>query len=445
MKIKDIPGCGKQWNRINMDNQGLSTFTPIQIVDAHLQSQEFQDAFPSFRKSAKQYFTKSGFPTSKTEAWRFTNISPILKTKFKYHHQQEENKDQIPAPSYADKCLKIDILNEKVAGKSLDHASFEAEGILLKLISEDITSNISPLTSNNENQTAFSALNSALFSQVIHFQIPDNQIISKPILLNIFSQSSENPVNSNIRIHITGGIHSQFTIIESYSGNSKTYFNNSVVDINLESNAKLEYYKIQHENDSSYHISNTVIHQGKSSMLNAYILSFSGKLIRNDIQVDLNGEGAELNLLGLTLGQNQDHIDNTVLVNHRKPHCMSNQLFKNILDHKSHGVFSGLIAVYEDAQKTDGRQKNQNLLLSETATINSNPQLEINADDVRCSHGSTTGQLDDEAIFYLRSRGISYEEARKMLISGFAHEIVNGIGYTPIKDSLNIFLDNYLT
>jgi Fe-S cluster assembly protein SufD len=417
-------------------------------VNAHLQSRDFQDSFPSFRESAQDYFTKSGFPTSKTEAWRFTNISPILKTKFEYHHHHEENKDQIPAPSYADKCLKIDILNGRVAGKSLDHLSFETEGILLNIISEDITDTktvLSSLVSSDGNPTAFTALNMALFSQVIHLHIPDNHIVSKPILLNIFSQSSENPVSSNIRIHITGGKHSQFTIIETYSGNGKTYFNNSVIDINLDSDAKLEYYKIQNESDTSYHISNTVINQGKSSIMNANILSFSGKLIRNDIQVDLNGEGAELNLFGLTLGQSQDHIDNTVLVNHRKPHCMSNQLFKNILDHKSHGVFSGLITVYEDAQKTDARQKNQNLLLSETASVNSNPQLEINADDVRCSHGSTTGQLDDEAIFYLRSRGISYEDARKMLISGFAHEIVNGIGYTPIKDSLNIFLDNYLT
>ena len=431
-----------------MGNQGLSTFTPSQIVNAHLQSRDFQDSFPSFRESAQDYFTKSGFPTSKTEAWRFTNISPILKTKFEYHHHQEENKDQIPAPTYADKCLKIDILNGRVAGKSLDHLSFETEGILLNIISEDITDTktvLSSLVSSDGNPTAFTALNMALFSQVIHLHIPDNHIVSKPILLNIFSQSSENPVSSNIRIHITGGKHSQFTIIETYSGNGKTYFNNSVIDINLDSDAKLEYYKIQNESDTSYHISNTVINQGKSSIMNANILSFSGKLIRNDIQVDLNGEGAELNLFGLTLGQSQDHIDNTVLVNHRKPHCMSNQLFKNILDHKSHGVFSGLITVYEDAQKTDARQKNQNLLLSETASVNSNPQLEINADDVRCSHGSTTGQLDDEAIFYLRSRGISYEDARKMLIGGFAHEIVNGIGYTPIKDSLNIFLDNYLT
>ena len=431
-----------------MGNQGLSTFTPIQIVNAHLQSRDFQDSFPSFRESAQDYFTKSGFPTSKTEAWRFTNISPILKTKFEYHHHQEENKDQIPAPTYADKCLKIDILNGRVAGKSLDHLSFETEGILLNIISEDITDTktvLSSLVSSDGNPTAFTALNMALFSQVIHLHIPDNHIVSKPILLNIFSQSSENPVSSNIRIHITGGKHSQFTIIETYSGNGKTYFNNSVIDINLDSDAKLEYYKIQNESDTSYHISNTVINQGKSSIMNANILSFSGKLIRNDIQVDLNGEGAELNLFGLTLGQSQDHIDNTVLVNHRKPHCMSNQLFKNILDHKSHGVFSGLITVYEDAQKTDARQKNQNLLLSETASVNSNPQLEINADDVRCSHGSTTGQLDDEAIFYLRSRGISYEDARKMLIGGFAHEIVNGIGYIPIKDSLNIILDNYLT
>jgi len=418
------------------------------MVDAHLQSQDFQGSFPSFRESAKDYFTKSGFPTSKTEAWRFTNISPILKTKFEYHHHHEENNDRIPAPSYADKCLKIDILNGRVAGKSLDHVSFETEGILLNIISEDLTDTktvLSSLASSDGNPTAFSALNMALFSQVIHLRIPDNHIVSKPILLNVFSQSCENPVNSNIRINIIGGKHSQFTIIESYSGNGQTYFNNSVIDISLDSDAKLEYYKIQNESDTSYHISNTVIQQGKSCIINAYIFSFSGKLIRNDIQVDLNGEGAELNLLGLTLGQNQDHIDNTVLVNHRKPHCMSNQLFKNILDHKSQGVFSGLITVFPDAQKTDARQKNQNLLLSETALINSNPQLEINADDVRCSHGSTTGQLDDEAIFYLRSRGISNEVARKMLISGFAHEIVNGIGYTPIKDSLNIFLDNYLT
>ena len=162
-----------------MGNQGLSTFTPIQIVNAHLQSRDFQDSFPSFRESAQDYFTKSGFPTSKTEAWRFTNISPILKTKFEYHHHQEENKDQIPAPTYADKCLKIDILNGRVAGKSLDHLSFETEGILLNIISINSFLQIFPLPIPTGPATPYK-----LKMHLINLLLP-NLIIIQPVLRRV--------------------------------------------------------------------------------------------------------------------------------------------------------------------------------------------------------------------------------------------------------------------
>lgn len=431
-----------------MTAKGHSALTPIQLIESNLWIEGIPGNFPSHRQEARDFFKKSEFPTTKTEAWRFTKIDEILKTKFEYDFEEnDELKNVALAPSYSDQCLKIDIINGLTDENSINHVSLEEEGISLKLISDEVDKNKSHSSlpeSNRDNLNAFSAMNMALFTQVISLKIAENQKISKPILLNINSQSADNPINSNIRINITGGKHSEFSIIESYSGD-KTYFNNSVVNIFVGCGTKLNYYKIQNESNKAYNISNTEIYQKQDSLVNAYILSFSGKLIRNDIQVDLKGEGAEVNLLGLTLGQDRDHIDNTVLMNHCKPHCMSNQLFKSILDHKSHGVFSGLITVFADAQKTDARQKNQNLILSDSASMNSNPQLEINADDVRCSHGSTTGQLDDEAIFYLRSRGIPLEDARKMLINGFSHDIIKDIDFIPLKESLKIYLDNYLT
>ncbi len=234
---------------------------------------------------------------------------------------------------------------------------------------------------------------------------------------------------------------SQCGIIECYQNLSdKKSTCNAVTEIVVKENAGVDYYKIQSRTDNYSHIGTTAVKQEKNSRFNSWTITLGGSLIRNNLNVLMDDENCETHLFGLYVLADKDHVDNHVTVDHAKPHCYSNQLYKGLLNGSSTGVFCGRILVRQDAQKTNAFQSNKNILLSETATANSKPQLEIFADDVKCSHGSTSGQLDEEAVFYMRSRGISEQHAKNILYQAFAWDIIDKIKNQELKDYLNYSL-----
>jgi Fe-S cluster assembly protein SufD len=256
------------------------------------------------------------------------------------------------------------------------------------------------------------------------------------------STTHEKPTVSHPRNLIVVDNDSQATIVESYVGlENDVYFTNVVSEIRGGENAILTHYRLQQESQEAFHIATVQAHLRRSSNFSSHSIALGGALVRNDVTAALAGEGSECTLNGLYMVTGHQQVDNHTRIDHEKPHCRSRELYKGILDGKSKGIFNGKIFVHKAAQKTDAKQTNKNLLLSEDAVINTKPQLEIYADDVKCTHGSTIGQLDQDAMFYLRSRGIGLQAARRLLTYAFASEIITQIKIEPVRTQL----DNLLT
>jgi Fe-S cluster assembly protein SufD len=239
------------------------------------------------------------------------------------------------------------------------------------------------------------------------------------------------------RTLIVASRNSQATVCERYYGlPGLIYFTSAVTEIVLDEGAILDHYKVQEEGDAAFHIATTQAHLGRSCNFSSHNITLGGRLTRNDVNAYLDGEGGECTLNGLYVGDGERLIDNHTRIDHAKPHCASHELYKGVLDGKARGVFAGRIYVHQDAQKTDAKQTNQTLLLSDDAVIDTKPQLEIFADDVKCTHGATVGQLDAEAVFYLRSRGIDLQAARSLLTYAFANDVVSRIKVESIRRHL---------
>jgi Fe-S cluster assembly protein SufD len=240
---------------------------------------------------------------------------------------------------------------------------------------------------------------------------------------------------------IIAGENAQLKLIETYAGlSNSTYFTNAVSEIVVARNAHVEHFKVQQESESAYHIGSTYIDQQRDSNYKSYNFVFGGHLVRNNFSTTLSDEGIECTLNGLYIGVNDQHIDNHTVIDHARPNCHSEELYKGILDDQAHGVFNGKIYVRQDAQKTNAIQSNNIILLSDDAAIDTKPQLEIFADDVRCTHGATIGQLDENAYFYLRSRGIDKKRARQLLIYAFASDVIDRVEIEPLRTKLSELL-----
>ena len=293
---------------------------------------------------------------------------------------------------------------------------------------------------NSYQHQAFVALNTAFLEDGAFIEIPRGVTAAAPIYI-LFVSTADEPNASHPRSLILVGDNSQASIIEDYvSLGEATCFTNAVTEIIAGENSVVEHYKLQAENEQAFHISTVQVRQARSSSFTSHSISFGGSLARNDVNVALAGSGAECTLNGLYMTSNKQHVDNHTVVDHLKPHCNSRELYKGILDDRSSAVFNGSVIVRKDAQKTDARQSNKNLLLSEGATINSKPQLEINADDVKCAHGTSIGHLDEDSIYYLRSRGIGLNEARTVLTYGFANDVLNRMKVDAVRVRLECAL-----
>jgi len=275
--------------------------------------------------------------------------------------------------------------------------------------------------------------------------LPKGTLLEAPIHLIFVSAPSDAPIVSHPRTLVVAGEGSQASVIESYVGlGGGSYFTNAVSEILVGANAHLTHYKLQREGDGAFHVGTVAARQQADSTFTSHSVSFGGLLVRSDTNATLDAEGSTCTLNGLYMVAGRQHVDHHTLIDHRKPHGSSRELYKGVLDGHATGVFNGKVFVRPDAQKSDAGQVNKNLLLSEGATMNTKPQLEIFADDVKCSHGATIGRLDADAIFYLRARGIGAAAARNLLTYAFANELLNRMDVEPIRRQLEAVLSSRL-
>jgi Fe-S cluster assembly protein SufD len=360
-------------------------------------------ALAELRRRAFRRFEEIGFPTAKNEAWRYTGIQAILATDWKPRARGLRPSSPVPAG------VRVRPLAEAldVVGAHLGAiASFE--------------------------DSAFAALNTALFDEAIVVEIDRGAHVAEPIELHFGGESHADPEASFPRVFVLARAGSQASVVETYSGADRR-LSDAVTEIVLEGGAILEHTKLQTEGEETFHLHTLAARLSRDSRFTSHNVAFGSTLARTDLRVTLAGRGAECHLFGLYAGKGRQHLDNYTVIDHAEPHCVSRELYKGILDDASRGVFHGKIIVRPDAQKTDAIQTNKNLILSREALVNSTPALEILADDVKCKHGSTTGQLDDKALFYLRSRGIGEAEARALLTYAFAAEVAERIPVVSVR------------
>ena len=412
-----------------------------------LENSEVNESIRSLRLNAFELFKKLGFPTKKDEDWRFTNFSKIQNGYFRLSRPSDLPNNFESPKLLNDNSYPIVIIN----GHYQPQLSKIPNGITVFSGSDDFKSNPhSYAIDSNEAYSSkmknpFYLLNTSLMNSGLCFEIHENIQIEKPIEIFFCTSEIDDTIMNHPRFHFRLNKNSKATIIEHYSGQTKqSYFINTVSNFELEENAHLTHFRFQDESFQSNHTSFSGYSLNKYSNLNCNCLSIGSELYRHNIKVDFTGSNGFARVHGLSLIDNNRHHDLNVIVNHLNNACTSSQLFKFILSDSSTGVFNGKVIVDKDTFQTNANQINRNLLLSSSSNMNSNPQLEIHAEDVKCSHGSTTGQIDPEALFYLRSRGISKQRAIELVVEGFAKEIFTNIKDDNIQSRVNQKIGQWL-
>jgi Fe-S cluster assembly protein SufD len=433
--------------KLNMmqNNSGNAVEPIVKHFDRLTSAKQLKWLLP-LRKAGMAGFTELGFPKLSDEDWRFTNVTPIAQLPFSPAHEAVVNGAETKA------------IKESAFAKLASHrlvfvnGFFSAELSSIKPVSGGVRiENLSAALARDSGfiekhlgkyahtaNNAFAALNQAFFTDGAFIHVPPGVEVTEPIQL-IYISSTKNSGGTILpRDLIIAGANSKLTVVESYiSTVNAAYFTNAVTEIVVAENAFVEYVKLQDEAVGAFHIATIAGEFGRMSNVNVHSFALGAKLSRNNIRTKLAGEGLECILNGLYLTRDEQLADHHMIVEHAQPHCASHEYFNGILDDKSKGVFHGRIYVHPIAQKTDAKQTNKNLLLSDDATADTKPQLEIYADDVKCTHGATIGQLNDESIFYLRSRGIDTPTARRMLIHAFAGEIIERVKHDSVRDELD--------
>ena len=404
------------------------------------------------RESAFDSFEQLGFPTTDEEEWKYTNVAPIAKGKFALSSLESQDDArtldaaQLEPFLYEEARLNRLVFVNGIYSAELSSLDALPEGVVAANLSDALHGDLAEVLreqlarSADYNKNAFTALNTAFINGGAFVFIPKDVRVESPIhLLFLSTRRSEESTVTFPRALVVAAEGSEATIIESYASveDDAVYWTNAVMEIVLADNARLEHYKLQRESLGAFHTATTVADLGRSSSFNSTTITMGAALARHDIRVVLDQEGAECWVDGLYVVGDGQHADTHSLIDHRKAHCTSHQLYKGILDGKSRAVFNGKVFVREGAQKTDAMQTNRNLLLSDEARVDTKPQLEIFADDVKCAHGATVGQLEEEELFYLVSRGLRPELARNLLTYGFAEEVINKIGIESIRTQLD--------
>ena len=402
------------------------------------------------RSEAIKNFESIGFPNKKLENWKYTSLKNLLKNDFVVLPEINnllEFKD-------IKKYLIDDIDSYKIIfvdGKYSSHLSDTThEGMDICILSAALSQSKYELLVENyfnkiANDDGITSLNTAFSSEGAFIHIPKNKFVDKPIQIIHFSTGNESSLMFQPRNLIIVDENSQVQIIERHQSLSENkVFTNSVTEIYADKKSIIDYYKIQNDNLEASLIDNTYVDQQRNSSFTMHTFSFGNELVRNNLNISQNDQFIETTIKGVTIIGDKQHVDHNTLINHNKPNCNSHQDYKGIYDDKSTGVFNGQVMVKKVAQKTNAFQSNNNVLLSDQATINAKPQLEIYADDVKCSHGCTVGQLDKNALFYLKSRGIPEKEATALLMYGFANNILESVKIPEIKTRINHIIANKL-
>ncbi len=394
------------------------------------------------RAGAVERFMDAGFPGLAEEAWKYTDTRPFEKRRF-----------TLPGK---DGAALVSSLKPYALGAPDAHRLVFVDGVFVPELSVvcdlppgAVIRNLATALARESavveahlglnlpaEMSGFAALNTAFLSDGAYIHLERGVVLHEPVHL-LFIASGNAPTIALPRNLIVAGEDSRITLIESYVAlNEGEYFTNVVTEIVAGNNAVIEHYKLERESEQAYHVGGIHVRQERDSRYTSHNVAVGGRLVRNDIHAALNGEGVECILNGLTLTRGRQHVDNHTRIEHNKPRGISREWYKGVLDGHSRGVFSGRVVVHPDAQKTDSRQANNNLLLSDGAEADSRPQLEIYADDVKCAHGSTVGQLDQDALFYLRSRAVDEALARNMLIYAFASDILARMKLAPVRAQL---------
>ncbi len=418
----------------------MTTLTKNKITDSFIEliaNLPKSDQFASIKNSALEVLQSQGLPAPKAEEYKFTGVSKKLETVISSLHAPQ--KARVSSEMIQEALIPgvdADVLVFNNGQWDADASDYKEENYTISRLSEMPEEIASQFLGNiaKPEKDPFTALNTSLFQDGIYLDVPKNKVVDRPILFLYFNQANEGQVISpRVLIHTEGGSEASF-IEKIISIDEEPYFLNGVTEINVGDNAHLTYYKIQDENKAAIEVNNFEADVHRDATFSSVTLSLQGDMIRNNLSLNLLDSGCEGNMYGLYLLNGNSHVDNHTNVDHTKPHADSNELYKGILDDKSKGIFNGKIFVRQDAQKTNAFQQNNNILVSEDATIHTKPQLEIWADDVKCSHGCTTGQMDEEALFYMQARGIGKEKAKGLLLYAFAGEILDHIKNEAIKE-----------
>ncbi len=397
------------------------------------------------RREAMQRFQELGFPTIRNEEWKYANIMPAIALPFALSaggNASALTQDHVNSFAIQGVDAHVLVFINGIYSREFSQVGHLPNGVIVGNVAEILKQSPDSLTEyfthKSEKSEAFTALNAALAQDGAFIAIPNGVLVETPVHIMMITDSASGPVMVHPRHIITCGRSSGATIIHSaHTIGTNAGFTNSVANITVAENANLRQYIVQNDSDTAYSVQSTFVRQERDSRYSAVTVTLGGAFVRNNHNAVLGGENSEANYYGVALGSKRQLIDNHTLADHATPHCQSNELYKYILDDRSTGVFNGKIIVREDAQKTNAYQSNKTILLSDTATINTKPQLEIFADDVKCSHGATSGQLDEEALFYMRSRGITADKARALLLHAFAVDVLEHITLEPLRIALD--------
>jgi Fe-S cluster assembly protein SufD len=408
---------------------------------------EAKSAVHQVRQQALERFDKLGFPTIRHEEWKYSNVKNLVNQAFEFNavtNFSAKDLEEMPIPNLEGNILYFinGIYNSELStivspDSELQILTFAEASKTQPELVEQYFNKYSDYQDN-----AFTALNTAFAQNGVFVHVSDNKVVAQPIILRFISDARTLNVASQPRNLIVVGKRSEVQIAEAYrSFGENASFTNAVTEFVIGEEANVHYYKVQNESDKSYHIGTTSVLQAGKSVFTANTVTANGGFVRNNLNIKIDGEYAEANMFGLYIPNGKQHIDNHTVVDHAKPNSNSNELYKGILKGKSTGVFNGKIFVRQDAQKTNAFQSCKNVLLSEDASMNTKPQLEIWADDVKCSHGTTTGQLNDDALFYMQARGISKDSARALLTLAFAQDVIDKFEIVAIKEYLQELIE----
>jgi len=407
-------------------------------------------AVAQLRHHAIGTFSGIGFPSKDIEEWRFTDVTPITEMSFRRATREESELSPVDVVPYSYvECGELVFVNGRYAPTFSSICELPEEAVMGNL-ADALTSHPEKVQAHlgryvDYETDAFAALNTAYVRDGAFIYIPRGEIIRDPLHILYLSTNADAPTVSYPRLLVIAEEGSEVVLVESYAGTSGgTYLSAPVTEIIAGEGARVEHYRIQHESEEAWHISSSQVYCSAGSEVTSQSMSFGGAFVRNSVGAVLHGEGAQAKLNGLYLINGTQFVDNHLDVDHARSGCTSYQLYKGILEDEARAVFAGRIHVRPGAQQTDAEQENRNLILSPQATALSMPQLEIFADDVKCTHGSTVGELDEDALFYLRSRGIGAEEAMSMLIYAFASEYIDHVTFRPVRKTLERFIVNRL-